>query len=69
MVGPTGYTVLPLYGLLMTYGSEYPSELDVLMMYDGDTFTIGMPMTYANIQKRVIVWVVPCGTPDDVIKG
>jgi len=37
-------------------------------MYDGATPTINMPMMLA-IRKRVLIWVVPRGTPDDVIRG
>jgi len=39
------------------------------MMYVVGTPTIGMPMTYANVRKRVLIWVVPRGTPNDVTKG
>jgi len=39
------------------------------MTYMVGTPTIGMPMMDANVRKRVVVWVVPHGTQDDVIKG
>ncbi len=38
------------------------------MMYVVRTQTIGMPMMYAIVQKRVLIWEVPLGTLDDIIK-
>ncbi len=32
------------------------------MTYMVGTLTIGMPMTYANVQKTIVIWVVPYGT-------